>query len=88
MGGAAPAGYVVSSVNEYIDVLMELAGNVDVEAEVAKMEKEKLKLIQVGLCVQSRTPISRRSIFLPKQSVCQLARDTVGWPCTTGQNTQ
>mmetsp|Transcript_42485 Transcript_42485/g.76200 ORF Transcript_42485/g.76200 Transcript_42485/m.76200 type:complete len:1097 (-) Transcript_42485:331-3621(-) len=45
-GGNAPAGYVVASVNEELDILMELAGNVDVAAEVAKMEKEKAKLEQ------------------------------------------
>eukprot|EP00667_Euglena_gracilis_P001454 EG_transcript_1453 len=46
VGDSAPAGYVVTTVSEQVDVLMELAGNVDVAAEVAKLEKEKLKLEQ------------------------------------------
>eukprot|EP00668_Euglena_longa_P029415 GGOE01036763.1.p1 GENE.GGOE01036763.1~~GGOE01036763.1.p1 ORF type:complete len:1140 (-),score=413.15 GGOE01036763.1:106-3372(-) len=46
VGDSAPVGYVVTTVSEQVDVLMELAGNVDVAAEVAKLEKEKLKLEQ------------------------------------------
>jgi len=45
-GGDVPPGYVVTAVSETLDVLMELAGNVDVAAEVAKLEKEMQKLEQ------------------------------------------